>query len=403
MRNHVYLTFSLVCATIALSAPHDNPWMDSSDSNFMSKLYTTYDNCIIHSIFDNNNHSGSGKESCPIPTNDADKRCSAFGAYQDLTTKRDQKIMSIPTSMKRTIPNLPVNFPHIMRISDLLIRLNQSNRALVLMGDSITRNSIEALMCILHLELSPSVVKISPPLEKILYNGIHYKISIPSDPQNQTPNSVWTINLVYFSIWHSFQPGRGGTTTSFHGELYRYIFNKKYPGTGALIVFNIGMHERGQHMMTKNLNEMFSFARDVLAPTPERNVTFLYRESSVQHYDEPAGMYNRNKAKKWHTGDLPTPTCRPWSVNDTDAQDWRFRAEQSALKTSHFKFKRIIKFREFSKYFWDVHAASPFFKTIARRFLSRKRHAGGDEDCTHFPPPAAPLLYRLLWHQILMH
>ena len=145
---------------------------------------------------------------------------------------------------------------------------------------------------------------------------------------------------------------------------------------------------------------MFSFAQETLISIIDRNITFLYRETSVQHFNEPGGVFNINKAKQWQSGKLARPLCR--SNEDPDKADWRYKAEQKALRQFQFNFKNIIMFRELSKHFWDVHAASPYFRG-SYLHVKQRRHGGRDEDCTHFIPTAAPLLYRVLWHQILSH
>lgn len=375
-------------------------WVNAS-WDFLTKLYTNHDTCFMKAALSYTHAQ------CPIPVKGSlEARCSAFSIYSgEATQAYGDNNVSFPASMTQVISGITEMYPHITQISDLLMGINQSNRALVLIGDSITRNSIEALMCILQLELSPQFVSISPPLTKVLYNAVHYTITIPKA----------TVHLVYNSIWHPFQSGKGGTTTFIHGELSRYIFNKRYPTMGALVVFNIGIHERGQKMMTKSLNEMFTYARTtLLSDHPERKITFLYRESSVQHYPEPGGLYNRNKAKKWQTGEVPSPVCsaQPAGYTNTAPRfndnahhelDWRYRAEINSYKTSKFDMTNIIFFRDFSNNFWDVHPASPFFKRL--HYFSKQtrgNHQGRDEDCTHYPAAVSPLLYRLMWQQVLM-
>jgi hypothetical protein len=400
----LYTVYTALAAS-SVSSSGTIEWINAT-SDVLSTLYTTYDHCVItaslrsHSSVFGKHANETLPSPCTLSDNEVEKQCSTFANFQNTAFN-----VHIPESMTHVVPHLMTSYPHLRHISHLLLHLNQSNRALVLIGDSITRNSIEALLCILQMENYPSPVTITPPLDKILYNTIHYTISLP----------FATIHLLYNSIWHSFQPGKGGTTTTFYGELQRFIFNKQYPDMGALVVFNIGMHERGQNMMTKNLIEMFTFARETLIPTPNRNVSFLYREASVQHYpDSPAGLFNRNKAKQWHTGEVPSPICAAWrQPNDLTAagQNWRHRAEQSAIEQSQWEGARriiIIPFRDLSAHFWDLHAASPFFKGSFLHLLRsgqrrRRKHSATDEDCTHFNPKAASLLYRLLWHQILVH
>ena len=400
----LFLVLQVLVFTTKAKDNENISWVNAS-ANILSQIYTKHDHCIITSALhsrgsDFKSDTNTFETTCSQPDNIIEKRCSTFASYAYHQNTLGDNF--IPESMTQVLSNLSSRYPYINRITDLLIQLNESNRALVLVGDSITRNSIESLFCILQIENSfSSRVTITPPLEKVLYNAIHYTISFPRA----------TLHLLYFSIWHPFQPGKGGTTTAFHGELQHLLFNKKYPNLGAVVVFNIGIHERGQKRMTKNLIEMFSFMKDILIPTTSnRNVSFLYRESSVQHYDNPAGTYNINTAKKWHSGELSSPICQPWLLGDADnAKDWRYHAEQSALKSSEFISQNIIFFRDLSKKYWDTHGASPYFQGRSRGHTSgskpRKRHprSGKSEDCTHFIPTAAPLLYRLLWHQILVH
>ena len=365
-------------------------WINATEAE-LSQLYTPYDKCVLLSAMKSRAGTGTLNMStkCTLSGNNLERRCSTFAHLHNTPALGNQ----LPQSMTHVLSDMSHNYPYMFRVTDLLKKFNQSNRVLVLIGDSVTRNSIESLMCILQKESDPLTVSIVPRLEKILYNAVHYTISLLE----------FEINIIYHSIWHPYQRGIGGTTTAFKGDFHRLFYRKyKSDSVGALLVFNIGMHERGFRSMTKNLVEMFNFITDEIIPSTSRNLTFLFRESSIQHYNSKAGVFNHNTAKKWRSGELPSPICKPWTVSDEDDMDWRYKSEQMALPKSKKGMCDVVSFREMSKHFWDVHGASPFFKA-SYRYSTRKGHVGIMEDCTHYQSNASPLLYRYLWHQILLH
>lgn len=251
----------------------------------------------------------------------------------------------------------------------------------MLIGDSITRNSIDALECILSIEQSRSgrsgaqsgeMISISPPVEKILYGGTKYTLTLslptptltPTDKTNpnKAPQTV-TVHVLYFAVWTPYANGAG----NMYLKEAKRLLKHHDPTTGIVFVFNIGMHEKYEPTQTKHVTDMIRFAQKEIIPMRQRQNLFLYRESSAQHYNSTAGYFNFKQSAAWKSKTLPLPTCVPYSLVANDANDWRYNGEQQAIKQTQFPPSDIIFFRQYSRHYFDMHSSSPFFKSAQQK------------------------------------
>ena len=361
---------------VAESIGDDILWKNASRA-FLQQVYTKHDFCVLT--------KQDPMTSCKRMKTDVESTCSILTNQKLIHGHMHQ----LPKSMY----HLPAMFADIepskhplTSLVDMFIMLNRTNKALMLIGDSISRQSIEALECILSIEKRSEMVTIDPPVTKVLWGATKYTISLSSAETNHEPV---TVSILYFAVWNQYG---NGAEVMFRKEAKRLL--KHNPTTSIIFVFNIGMHEKYEASQHKHVYDILTNGKKEVLSMKNRSNLVLYRESSAQHYNSTAGYFNQKQSEKWKTKKLPLPTCVPYEMVKNDINDWRYNGEQSAIKYSRFDYKDIIPFRDLSRHYFDVHSSSPFFKPVQHR-------NGPDRDCTHFIPHAAPILYRILWYRIL--
>ena len=353
-------------------------WVNASHS-FLQQIYTKHDYCVLT----NPDPLTNCKKKV---SNHVENKCSAL-------TKQD-RIRQLSHVFPQSMYHLPKEYAKnnesalsLTKLTDMFIALNRTNRVLMLIGDSITRNSLEALECLLSIEQRSGIVNIAPSVGKVLWGANRYTISLANA---HTLFEMVSVSILYFAVWTPYGNGAG--------ELYlkeaQRLMKHDNPATGIVFVFNIGMHEKHEPTQTKHVSDMLSFAQKKIIPMTSRRNLFLYRESSAQHYNSTAGYFNAKQSLAWKAKKLPLPTCVPYNTVENDVNDWRYNGEQEAFKIKQFDKNNVIPFRQLSRHYFDVHSSSPYFKTAHQK-------SGPDRDCTHFSLLAAPVLYRVLWYQIL--
>ena len=348
-------------------------WVNATYS-YLQRVYTKHDYCVMTS---------ADPLSCTVEyNNEVEEKCSSL-MNQNRVKHRShmfpQSMYHIPQEF-----NNENGLSDLTSLTDMLIKLNQSNRVIMLIGDSISRNSIEALECILSIE-SGKMVTISPPVVKVLWGGTRYTITVSSS-NNQSVN----IQILYFAVWTPYANGAG----KLYMKEARRMLKHQDPTIGIVFVFNIGMHERHEPTQRIHVADMIQFARKKLLQMENRTNMFLYRESSAQHYNSTAGYFNFKHSAAWKSKKMPLPTCVPYDMVKNDENDWRYKGEQGAFDLTKFNRNNVIPFRKISRHYFDMHSSSPFFKHNGQK-------KGPDRDCTHYNIHASPILYRLLWYEIL--
>ena len=179
----------------ATNSGSDMTW-SKADDFFIEHSFTPFDYCVLSSL----NRSQNGWDHCPAPQNQAEAMCSILHS-------RMHNMASLLPIFPHTLLDIPSEFESrskyhsLLTLSQRFSQFNTSNRILVLIGDSITRNTIEALLCILQREHNYHNVSLTPSLYD--YNKIHkkggklYQFSFP----NSVTDSMITVNMFYFAIW----------------------------------------------------------------------------------------------------------------------------------------------------------------------------------------------------------
>ena len=291
-------------------------WGNAS-KKFIRHVYTSHDYCVLTS-----------KEpitQCKFhPTNKVEQFCSALTKVELL---RNQRLL--PQSMYQLPKPYLVNdtaAEALTKLKDLFIALNRTNQAIMLIGDSITRNSIEALRCILSIETG-HLVEIHPPISKILWGATRYTVTLYDTVRKENV----TITVIYFTVWGQYINGSGDM---YRKEAKRLLKHDR--SVDIVFVFNIGAHEKYEPTQKKHVIDIIKYARKHLLGLQNRSNLFLYRESSAQHFNSTAGYYNPKQAKKWKKNQLPLPTCVPYDTVANDMNDWRYNGEKGGFSCDKF-------------------------------------------------------------------
>ena len=343
---------------------------------FLEKVYTPYDACILNR-----------KGNCPAPSSDLEKRCSGF--YSANPTAREffaTTSKPFPSSLYE-IPSTysgEHDFVKLIRITELLIALNQSNSIMALWGDSVTRDSILSLICIVGIENNFQGVEVDPP--NIIADGGYFKFQrILITFRNPTINEIVTSRIFFYQE-------KGTLNLSKYDAVALQLLtamSRQIPNSNFLFVLNCGLHLGNYSAMSRRLESLFLFARKKLmrlGKTPWLN-QLKYRETSTQHYDNNLGYFTENILSQDHD-----VICTPSQPIVEYSVDYRHLAEKNVLTKMNIVDADVIRFRELSKHYHDIHPASHFFR-MSRDF-------GRNKDCTHFPY-YYNMIYRLLWHRIL--
>ena len=253
---------------------------------------------------------------------------------------------------------------------------------------------MESLECILKIENGFDNVIVDPPilLGKVGIGATMILISIKRP--GQTVANV-TFRILFLPIYGHL---RHDSLIWSKANVVEKIFsdNKLTKNMQVLYAANIGMHEKIEARYRPDLKLLFHYAESVLlklGQNPAKN-KFLYRETSAQHFNLSCGYYNEILMKTWGQENPGKQyQCVPSAVTQNVTADWRHHAECAALENQdHIHF---IPFHNYSRHYYDIH---PFAFHSGRQFRGRI-----DMDCTHFVQAASPVLFRILWHSILMH
>ena len=258
----------------------------------------------------------------------------------------------------------------------------------------MTRNSLESLECILKIENGFDNVVVEPPIimGKVAVWASMILISL-NRPGQTAANIIFRI--LFLPTYGHF---RYNTLSWFKDSTIRNIFSddKRTKNMQVLYAVNIGIHWKTEEIYQTDLKQLFHYAESVLlklGQNPAKN-KFLYRETSAQHFNLTGGYYNEIPLKMWGQENPGKQyQCVPSAVTQNVTADWRHHAECAALENQdHIHF---IPFHNYSRHYYDIH---PFALHAGKAFRGRV-----NMDCTHLVYPAAPVLYRILWHSFLMH
>ena len=204
-----------------------------------------------------------------------------------------------------------------------------------------------------------------------------------------------TFRVLYMAIWESIRIDNLNWITETVESAF--FSNTSYPNNAqALYVFNVGLHEKTEADYERNLRNIFQLAKSKLlnfGKNYSKN-KFLYRETTAQHFNLTAGYYDYFKMKKWRQiNPWKRYKCVPSNITHSSNADWRHRAEINALnQNDHVLF---VPFHNYTRHYHDIHPYTFYF--------ARKKRKTIDVDCTHFYPLFGIILFRILWHSLLIH
>mmetsp|Transcript_1680 Transcript_1680/g.3126 ORF Transcript_1680/g.3126 Transcript_1680/m.3126 type:complete len:387 (+) Transcript_1680:210-1370(+) len=375
------VVIATVSSAAVLNSDHKSHlWTPIEPSNDINQLYTKYDACILK-------HQGE----CIPPTLDLEAQCSGF-LPRDKVLRDMYANVDSPMSFPKSLYEIPTeytsrqNFSKITRFSQLLTALNESNMMIALWGDSVMRDSVLSLVCIVAIENNFQDVSVFPP--DFLSQG--------GDFTFHRPNIIFTSSQTGKELSIPiFMYQQKSSQNFMRKDAYAVSMltaeARKFPNSSFVFVLNAGLHFTRRRDLADRLEKMLLLAKNrlmLLGKSPINN-RLLYRETSTQHYNLSSGYYSSVTVTDENT------ICVPTSNVQNKTTDFRHFAEKTVLQKLKLN-ARVVKFRDLSSHYADVHPASAFFKTA----VSRSRNSSGGHDCTHFPYQYN-IIYRILWHRIL--
>jgi hypothetical protein len=360
----LWLLFQIIPITARLSSPgiieenhthghiHHNHWVPMQ-SSFLEKVYTSYDACILRQ-----------QGNCLPPSNELEKKCSGF--YPKDVEARNNYLSDTSISFPRSLYEIPAsyseehNFSQLIRITDLLVSLNASNTTLALWGDSVTRDSILSLICIVGIENMFDVI-LDPP--NIMTSGgdfIFQKLNIIF----LHPTTKQSITTRVF-----FYQEKGTRNKDLSALKLLTAISKDAPNSHFLFVLNCGLHFDGYSHMAKRLESLLSFAKQHLLPLGNMSSTnkILYRETSTQHFNHSSGYYDATISPSTIKDDTNYSSfmCVPSQRTSNYSYDYRHHAERDVLLQMKVKDTDIIHFRDLSTVISTLHRFFSYAQTAA--------------------------------------
>ncbi len=288
------------------------------------------------------------------------------------------------------------------RVTDMLLNMNQSKRMLVLLGDSITREFLQSLLCALQRE-NNYTVSVRPRLGGQASAVYLFKIL-------QRDGVAVFVRVMFCSITSAQGQIKGGL---FHGQLQKHVWDHGY---SAVVMFNTGLHHHRTGDLLSALDFAFEWAQSKeFTGMAQFDNIFLYRESSMQDYPNiEFGRFDFGVRLQWLNGSKPFPTCTPhlcmpqedapvgkavgiakevqYELEALQHAEERWRGQQLSVDGQRGKVF-LVPFRNYVRHFWELHPASKHMALGPRLPFSDSQSSW--EDCTHYT--YAPLLHYPAW------
>jgi hypothetical protein len=294
---------------------------------------------------------------------------------------------------------------------NFLIYLNQTKKKLVFFGDSITRQSLQGLFCLILQQNHK--IRITPPLYSLdkETQNYHFRITIPypflSDPsslnihpplplpplahdyQNRHPIHI-TLHFINFP--HEITP-----PSQLQEILFDPITHLSSTSHGLILITNWGLHSP-KLTYSKILSTLFEWAMSSsFLSHPLHDNFFFYRETSTQHFpNSPYGLYQGRNGEQTTCEAIDPKRNTQQEGDPLTGRNWMSVIEDELLKQyqGNGKGKKIerLSFRVISDSYSDLHHSS-------KENLKRFQFSEGYSDCTHYCG-VPPLLWYALWTQL---
>jgi hypothetical protein len=309
----------------------------------LSNWYTDYDVCML-------TKRGNNHQKCKhLVKTEYDLLCSSVYWCQYSPDSLRMRPVQYGKYTNETfyLNNNPKHTP----ITDFLVNLNQSNRALIMLGDSITRDSLKGLACSLFRETPTASV--DPFLGKNKFGITEYTFTIPIREEEGSSKKILIIKLFYLAVWSEFIMkglenidvawiNKYGPSTMNWFIGYIKDLDETTDFSGFVLTANIGIHERKKAGPKWHAAKLATIFRYLQSPYflrhPNKNNHFFFRESSVQHFGvQPFGTFNMHASKTWYYGSPKNEhKCLP--INETMGEYrgnyWLPSGEEGAFKIS---------------------------------------------------------------------
>ena len=373
----------------------DQVVVENMNPTQISQWYNNYDACVL-------SHSGD-KEKCK--QFDRPRYCTVtdqFKALPDILYK-------IPKFLETN------EFVSTNRNIEMMIKFNFSKKVLVIVGDSLSREYVRALYCALLKEnsvvtIEPSLSKISQSLHNTAFHRYHVTIPYPG-------GKTFVIPIVYLPIISAFHCKKDISLMDQMLQATVWHSAEDIRDNTAVMLFNIGIHEKNAGMFEKALECVFKWAQsESFGAMKDRQNVFVYRETTAQNFPYTVnGEINLDLLGQWMAGTLPPPVCTSYACqleagkqlirmhSNNPVTDWRKHVEFTAANISNYKYYlngvlkiirsgiNYIPYKEYSRVFYELHPAAGYKRIMLKSNRSKGAYMGQLVDCTHFA--YSPLLY----------
>jgi len=346
---------------------------------------------------------------------------SSSNSWNDGVCSVTYRCKFAPSKLYQRIDGYGMNDASLKLVLEFLLYLYQTNRELVLIGDSITRQTMAGLACELWRELSSIIIE--PAIGKLKFADVKYTIKIPiSEITNNhhhynhhhkfldkdivvSDDGIQYLSLpvTLFNIWEPFADQQ----MKWLKVKMNNMFRKKKKN--VVIVFNIGLHESDVLSYQSHLKAAFDWAQSIrLLNDINQNNSFYFRETAIQHFaGSNYGAFKKGMIRHWEANikrNYPQCDALNESLHTVNKKFWRSIAEESALKHANQNkgyskddklYINRISFRSLTYSLHDIKPSSP---------LSLSRYERKFFDCTHFcgdyfPSAWYPLFYQLVKYE----
>jgi len=394
----VILQYPTSVVAQALNVIENNKsWRDMTHEEYL-KWYDDVSRCILeHSTTVQRDPRRVKKEKCDSSeflSNETGRLYAGYG-YSG-------KICIPPLSSRSHFKKVIKDYsdPNSKFLLTALMKIHQSNRTLILLGDSVTGQTYDALFGEIARYQDKYIQKITRSknsfLDSLTTRIISSKGSVDSINIKYNHNQQESLHIYYIRVNYiekienaSFYEGTSQSIWRNNKNLVHEII-RQYDG--VIMLVNVALWYNNRQTFQ---NEIKSFLNDIynLSQMKYKKNIIMWRETTDSHFDKIPSGYYRYRDHHQHQC-VPHAHVRYNSKNikDDDMIDWRNIDVENILKSfpysSNFYY---LQFHHITKPLFDMHL-------ILKRPDSRRYGYPSQVDCNHFC--WTPTLWQPIWYAL---
>lgn len=275
----------------------------------------------------------------------------------------------IPPMKRRTYFNsvlIGYEDPHTLYLSSLLQALAQQNRSLVILGDSLSYQTIQNIACELYREqvdFERRGDSFIPFEGRGRYTFYFRKVN--------SAVHVYYKRLDNIRLSHQFD--------ILPGELSEILQST----SGYVLLTNIGLNYNSMTEYEEDIPKYFHWLEN-LTTVPDRKVDVVWRETTASHWSySDNGYYNHEKRANSSKEQL---FCAPHKNGTDDPRNGIVRKVLSVTMKDLFKNIHYVPFYFVTQDIWTMHTDFP-------------PYPGGHADCVHYC--YHPVFWQPVWQSLV--